>query len=112
VNVQQEGAVTGRREGETKPKAKRDYVADHARRTLRSLGLAADEAKNVVLAIQSNDSAAFQPPKLSAMSRGLPPGVNLHKVLGDSYAWFSSSQRLNLNPSYFGDLFNKHVKVA
>lgn len=107
------------RRGQPKAKPARDYVADHARRTLRKLGLAKDEAYNVVAALQlkgSADSSFDEGPRLadgrfdiSKLSRGLPEGMTLGQVLGRTFYWYASAKTLGLPEKYFSEVHRRHA---
>lgn len=98
---------------------RRDYVADHARRTLRKAGLTKDEANDFVAAVQAlghewsmssehgavrNEQGRFD---LSKISRSLR-GVGLHHILGDSFSWRTADSALNKEPGYFERLYTKY----
>lgn len=68
-------------------KPKRDYVKDHARRTLRRLGLSKVEAKQFVKNYDCQD------PSLSEFSRGLPKDYkNLTEAVYRGFLWDESPQ--------------------
>jgi len=66
------------------PKPKRDYVADHARRTLRKAGLTKEEAAAFVRNNKEYD--------LSTFSRALPESAE--DVLLKAFAWHESPEGL------------------
>ena len=67
---------------DVQPKAKRNYVADHARRTLRAAGLSKKDAKRVVEEIAKTEGLTFD---LSTFSRKLPCHVG--EVLFQGFIW-------------------------
>lgn len=67
-----------------KIKPKRDYVADHARRTLRKAGLSAEEARRAV----ANWNGTTHP--LSSLSRKLPAPLSM--VLLGAFTWSESPE--------------------
>lgn len=70
------------------PKAKRDYVADHARRTLRAAGLSKTEAANFVSALA--EAGQTWDVKLSQLSRKLPDRLSV--VIRGAFSWADSVQ--------------------
>lgn len=64
------------------PKPKRDYVKDHARRTLRKAGLTEEQAAKFV----KNYEAEKDLP-LSELSRKIPRGLSLVEMLYRSFVW-------------------------
>lgn len=62
---------------------KRDYVADHARRTLRAAGLSKDEAAKFVANMVAQPAACKVRP--SALSRKLP--YALHEFIRSAFLW-------------------------
>lgn len=108
------------------PKPKRNYVEDHARRSLRAAGLSPTEARNVVKALARNaelwlrekhypavDERAKPLVKdgivsLHKMGRGLR-GVPVHVVIGEGFGWYDSDQELKLPYGYFGSLHGKYA---
>ncbi len=67
-------------ECEIELQVKRDYVADHARRTLRKAGLSAHDARRVVQEIQK--SATYD---LSTFSRRLPAALS--EIVFSGFTW-------------------------
>lgn len=70
-------------------KAKRDYVKDHARRTLRAAGLTDGEARAFVA--NYTGSVERELP-LSKFSRKLPRELSLVDVLYRSFVWDGTPQ--------------------
>lgn len=80
------------------PKVRRDYVADHARRTLRAAGLTKEEAADAVNTIVKNgrllNTTYIQ--SLSDISRKLPhPGYGslqtaLERFIRTTFSWSAS----------------------
>lgn len=68
-----------------KPDAQRDYVADHARRTLRAAGLSAKDARRIVQEIRHSKWM-----DLSTFSRKLP--VPLSNVITGGFPWAGTSE--------------------
>lgn len=93
-----------------KTKTKRNYVEDHARRTLRKAGLTPEQAANVVRAIKA---APRHEIKLNELSRKIPKSFegSLGKLLGTGFWWGAAETALGLKPYYFGGLYVKHSKV-
>lgn len=65
---------------DVQPKAKRNYVADHARRTLRAAGLSKKDARRVVEEIAKHDTF-----DLSKFSRNLPESASV--ILCTGFMW-------------------------
>lgn len=93
-----------------KTKTKRNYVEDHARRTLRKAGLTPEQAANVVKAIKA--APRWPDIKLNALSRKIPKrfGGKLHKLLGNGFWWTDAGMALGLKDGYFHDLYYQHSK--
>ncbi len=71
--------------GPVRPKVKRDYVADHARRTLRAAGLPKDVAAKAVANIAKSGNY-----NLSEFSRKLPHAAST--ILGCGFNWRDSPE--------------------
>lgn len=76
--------VRGLAEHKLGPVPKRDYVADHARRTLRKAGLSAEEARKVVQYWGHPECS------LSALSRNLP--APLSALLVEAFTWKDTAE--------------------
>lgn len=81
-----------------KIKPKRDYVADHARRTLRKAGLSKDEARR---AVANWDSGNYP---LSSLSRKLPEPLST--VLLGAFVWGVSPEGLR----YWAEIHSREFK--
>lgn len=102
-------------------KPKRDYVADHARRTLRAAGLTKQEAKVFVAAVQEFGhrwcmrsqlrmlwiSEAQPHLDLSKLSRKLPDGVKLSQLLCDSFPWGPAEAKFGIDFGYLFDHYSE-----
>lgn len=86
------------------PKVKRDYVADHARRTLRAAGLSKDEAAKFVANMLAQPEACAVRP--SAISRKLPKP--LKDFIYYAFLWDTSNEGFN----YWNDISVKLNKEA
>jgi hypothetical protein len=80
-------------------KAPRDYVADHARRTLRKAGLSKEEAAAVV---RNWDRTGKY--KLSQLSRKLP--IRLSKVIAVAFTWDGSPE----GSGYWRDIWDREFE--
>lgn len=93
-----------------KPKVKRDYVADHARRTLRKAGLTALQAKQFVqnvLAYNPEQTAKYGPSaQLSKYSRNLPD--TLARCIDDAFRWIDTPQ----GREYWDNIYEEHNDYA
>lgn len=94
-----------------KTKTKRNYVEDHARRTLRKAGLTPEQAANVVKAIKA--APGHKELKLSELSRKIPQAVfhgKVANVIGDAFWWVDAEVKLGLKSGYFSELYGQHSK--
>lgn len=93
-----------------KTKTKRNYVEDHARRTLRNAGLTPEQAANVVRAMKA--APGYPEIKLNELSRKIPKrlGGKLHKLIGCGLVWSAAEQELGLKAGYFRELYNQHLE--
>lgn len=96
-------------------KPKRDYVADHARRTLRKAGLTKEQAKNFVGAVgewptgSKLDAVSTENrldlSKLSRSTRGL----KLSDIVGYGIAWWASPQGFDYWSALHAELIWKGI---
>lgn len=87
---------------EAKPKAKRDYVADHARRTLRAAGATAEQAAALVKAFAF--PLGTNKLELSSISRKLPSGSKLSGLVLTHIEWSAAAKALGVNGHWFSKL--------